>query len=328
MLSFDVLGIGPAFVDLFINVEDGFLDEIGLAKATCRRIDYNEVKRLLSEHKPFRTASGGCAPNTLASLASLGAKTAWIYKLADDELGRGVIEEMQSLGVYYNTPFATMDEGTGSCIIFLTPDGERSMCAYFGAQKEFSVKDIDEEMIKSSKIMYVVGCECDDRTDEALRKAFETSKKADTISCLNTFDARVIENSRANFTNLLKEGLVDIFIGNEQEMKAYYKTDDDKELFELLKGQNYITAITRGKDGAVVIKDKEVITVPCRLVEKAVDTTGAGDAFAAGFLYGFVNGYSMEKCAYIGNEVAREAVMEIGARPKITDELKKSLPPL
>lgn len=318
MRSFDVLSIGPAFVDLFINVQDSFLEEIGLAKSRCRYVTYAEQQDIISKHKPAQISSGGCAANTAATMASLGLDVAWLYKLADDDLGKAVIAEMAELGVYYNTPFTASGEGSGSCVILSTPDGERTMCTYFGAQKDFSATDIDEEVIKNSKILYVAGCGMDDKTNEALEKAFVTAKKHGTLTCLNTFDVRAIEKTRDFFEYLFKKDLVDMFFGNQDEMSAFFGTNDENILLGKLKSKLFTSVVTMGSNGAAIVKDGSIIKVPCRKIEKIVDATGAGDAFVAGYLYALCNGKAPYDCAVKGNEIAGLAVMEVGAKPKIT----------
>ena len=323
MPKFDVLTIGPAFIDMFIDVDDEYLASKGMEKARSHRINRQQLAEIIKERPPYMTAGGGCSTNTAFSMASLGLKTAWSFKLTDDEFGRAFVKELNDYGIYFNTPFTESEEGTGSCIIFLTPDGERTMCPYFGSQADYSADDVDEDIIKDSKVLYIAGCSLDDKTNAAVKKAFTLAKKHGVITTFNAFDVKSLKAHRAFFEDLIEGGLVDILFGNEAEMKTLFEKEDSDELFEFLRTKPFTVVITRDKNGAVVVSKGKVTKIPCTPIEHIVDATGAGDSFVAGYLYAFCNGKDEYTCGKKGNEVASVTVMQKGARPVLTDEQKK-----
>ncbi len=323
MPKFDVLTIGPAFIDMFIDVDDEYLKSKGMEKARSHRINRQQFEEIIKECPPYMTAGGGCSTNTAFSMAALGLKVAWSFKLTDDEFGRKFVDELNEAGIYFNTPFTKSEEGTGSCIIFLSKDGERTMCPYFGSQSDFSSDDVDENMIKEAKVLYTAGCSLDDKTNAAVKKALSLAKKHGVVTTFNAFDVKALKAHREFFEDVINGGLVDILFGNEAEMKTLFEKDDSEELFEFLKSKPYTVVITRDKYGAVVAGKGIRVDAPCTPIENIVDATGAGDSFVAGYLYAFCRGKDEYTCAKKGNEVASVTVMQKGARPTLGEAQRK-----
>lgn len=323
MPKFDVLTIGPAFIDMFIDVDDDYLRSKGMEKSRSHRINRQQLAEIIAERPPYMTSGGGCSTNTAFSMAALGLKVAWSFKLTDDEFGRSFVDELNEAGIYFNTPFTRSEEGTGSCIIFLSDDGERTMCPYFGSQADYSSDDVDEKIISESRVLYIAGCSLDEKTNAAVKKAFYLAKKHGTVTAFNAFDVKALNAHRDFFNDLIDNGLIDILFGNEDEIKTLFESDNIDELTTILRDKKFTTVMTRDKNGATVIKNGEKIDVPCTPIEHIVDATGAGDSFVAGYLYAFCNGKNEYECGKKGNEVAAVTVMQKGARPKLTEEQRK-----
>ncbi len=319
--KYDILCIGPAFVDMFIKVDDNFLKEIGFKKSTWNRVDEKGLKNILSKATPYAKVSGGCAPNTAACAAMVGAKVAFIHKLGNDEPGQMVAREFKDMDICFKNPLID-NEITGTCLIFLSEDGERTMSPYFGVQRLFGVDDIDEELIKEAKITYIVGCPMNEKdSQDALVKGFALAKKHGSITVLNTFDVNSIAMAKDFYRSLLESGNVDILMGNRNEFMAYYGVDKEDDIYPLLQKEKFMSVVTRSGDGSITVKDGELFKVPGKDVEKVVDTTGAGDSFASGYLYALAKGKSIPECAAKGAELAAETIAQLGARPMLTKEM-------
>lgn len=319
--KYDILCIGPAFVDMFIKVDDDFLNEIGFKKSTWNRVDEKGLKNILSKRTPYAKVSGGCAPNTAACAAMIGAKVAFIHKLANDEEGRMVVDEFKDMDICFKD--ALVDDAiTGTCLILLSEDGERTMSPYFGVQAAFGPEDMDEELIKEAKITYIAGCPMNEKeSQDALVTGFALAKKHGSITVLNTFDINSIAMAKDFYKSLMESGNVDILIGNRNEFMAYYEVETEDEIYPLLQKEKFMAVVTRSGEGSITVKDGEIFKVPGKNVDKVVDTTGAGDSFASGYLYALAKGRSIYECGAKGAEIAAETIAQLGARPKLSKEM-------
>ncbi len=315
--SYDVTGVGNAIVDVQAFVEDMFLVKHALPKGAMSLIDETIAEKLYQNMKNSRECSGGSAANTIAGLASLGGKGAFIGKVFSDQLGKIFRHDLESNGIYYPTVPATTGKPTARSFIMVTPDGQRTMNTYLGASTKLSVDDIDEQLIAQSKILYIEGYLWDDaESKKAIKKAIDIAKGSETSVSFTLSDSFCVERHRNDFLEL-DEKYVDILFANEAEAKSLFLTDSIDIAIEKFKSRNRITAITRSELGSVIIsEDRHVIKAPAHPIHKLVDTTGAGDLFASGFLYGVTQGKPLEECARIASIAASEVIQHLGARPE------------
>lgn len=319
--KFDVLGIGNAIVDVLIHVEDDFLASENLNKGSMQLVSEEEAASIYAKLGQCIECSGGSAANTIAGLASMGASTSYIGKVRDDQLGNVFQHDIKALGTDYTTSAATDGPATAHCLVLVSPDAERTMCTYLGACGNLTEADIDEDTVKSSSISYLEGYLWDpEPAKAAFRKAIKIAHDAGNKVSLSLSDPFCVDRHHDEFLKLVKDG-VDILFANEDEIKMLYGTDDVNEAARLVQQDCDIAAITCGASGCIVTNKDEIGHVQSRNVENLVDTTGAGDLFAAGFLYGLTNGKSIGECGAIGNLVAGEVITHLGARPDI--DLKK-----
>ncbi|MBL26088.1 MAG: adenosine kinase [Rhodospirillaceae bacterium] len=313
----DVAGIGNAIVDVLSHENDAFLAKHDLVKGTMALIDADRAQALYGEMGPGIEISGGSAANTIAGLASLGAKTAFIGKVRDDELGKVFAHDVRALGVKFDTAPATEGLPTARCLVMVTPDAQRTMCTFLGASGGLTPADIDEDMIAAAKITYLEGYLWDPpQAKEAFRKAVDIAKGAGRKVALSLSDKFCVDRFRAEFRELVDHG-VDIVFANEEELKSLYEVDDFDEGLQHIRGHCEIAALTRSAKGSVVLSGDEVHVVDAAPVSKVVDTTGAGDLYAAGFLYGLTQGRDLHECGRIGGIAAAEVISHIGARPEV-----------
>ncbi|WP_020181305.1 adenosine kinase [Methylopila sp. M107] len=321
--KYDVLGIGNAIVDVIAKSEEAFLVDEGLAKGSMALIDEARAEALYAKMGPAIEASGGSAANTLAGLGSLGGKAAFIGKVKADTLGEVFRHDITAIGVDFPTPAATDGIATARCFILVTPDGERTMSTYLGACQGLSVDDIDEATVKDAAVTYLEGYLWDPpAAKEAFRKAAEIAHGAGRQVALSLSDAFCVARYRAEFLALLKDGVVDILFANEGELTSLYETDDIETALKAVAKDAKLAAVTLGAKGSAIIEGSERIDVPAAALEgPIVDLTGAGDLFAAGFLYGHANGLGLKRSAELGGLAAAEVIQHVGARPQV--ELKK-----
>lgn len=319
--KYDVLGIGNAIVDVLTNVDDDFLISEKLQKGSMQLVSEDEAAAIYAKLGQCIECSGGSAGNTIAGLASMGAKTSYIGKVRDDQLGNVFRHDISALGSNYLTGSATSGPATAHCLVLVTPDAERTMCTYLGACVNLTVDDIDEETVRAADISYLEGYLWDpEPAKEAFRKAIKIAHGAGNKVSLSLSDPFCVDRHHDEFLKLVKDG-VDILFANEDEIKMLYGTDDVNEAARLVQQDCDMAAITCGARGCIVTDKNEIGHVQGRMVDKLVDTTGAGDLFAAGFLYGLTKGKSIGECGAIGNLVAGEVITHMGARPDI--DLKK-----
>lgn len=312
--TFEIVGIGNAIVDVLAMAEDRFLQGENIAKGGMTLIDEVRATSLYEKMGATTECSGGSVANTLAGFASLGGKAAFIGKVRDDQLGGIFRHDMRAMGVHFTTPAATDGAATARCLILVTPDAQRTMNTFIGACSQVSEADIDAAAIEASAITYIEGYLWDQpAAKSAIRKAIELARNAERKVALTLSDTFCVERHRAEFLSLV-EGKVDILFANEAEIKALYETPDFDVAAARVRGQCEVVALTRSEKGCVVVTKNESIAVAGEIVRDVVDTTGAGDLFAAGFLYGYSKGWELKGAARLGNRCAAQIIRQVGAR--------------
>lgn len=312
----DVLGIGNAIVDVIAHADDAFLASHDLPKGGMTLIDAERAHALYEAMGPGRESSGGSAANTLAGLAALGGRGAFIGKVRNDQLGGIFRHDMRAIGTHYDTPAAETGAPTARCLILVTPDAQRTMATFLGASTELGPGEIDETLVQDAKITYLEGYLWDaPPAKEAFVKAAEAAHAAGKRVALSLSDPFCVERHRQSFRDLL-EGHVDLLFANEAEIKSLYQVDTFDEALQLVRGHCEVAALTRSEKGSVILSGEEVHVVDAEPVGKVVDTTGAGDLYAAGFLYGFTQGHDLYDCGRMGAICAGEVISRVGARPE------------
>ena len=309
-----VLAIGNALVDVIIAAEPAFLEAKGIPKGGMRLIGAEEAETLYAAMGPGREISGGSAANTLAGMAALGSKTVFVGRVADDQLGGVFAHDIRAAGVDYATPVSTGGAPTGRCLIVVTPDGDRTMNTFLGACQELSEADLDAEMVAACDILYLEGYLWDPAAPRAaMRKAISIARANNRKVAMTLSDVFCVEGYRDDFKMLL-ESHVDLVFGNEHEVCALYQTSDlDVAMAELAK-HSATTVVTRSAKGAVVIEGGRHHVIPAEPASRVLDTTGAGDLFAGGFMAAMVEGRSLPDCARVGCIAAAEVISHYGAR--------------
>ncbi len=314
---FDVLGIGNAIVDVLAHAEDDFLVTNRLAKGTMRLVDAEESARLYGAMGPAVQASGGSAGNTIAGIASLGGRAAFIGKVADDELGDAYRHDLASQGVHFATEALAGDEATGRCMIFVTPDGERTMNTFLGASLLLTPDDIEPAIVEGSAITYLEGYLWDPpAAKDAFLAASRIARKAGRRVALTLSDPFCVDRYRDEFRRLVVDREVDILLANVRELHSLYETADLDTALASLSAECPLAAVTASADGAYVLTSGAIERVAARPVERVVDATGAGDLFAAGFLFGVARGWAPKRSAELGALAAAEVIGHIGPRPE------------
>ena len=312
----DVLGIGNAIVDVLARVDDAFITRHGVPKGSMRLIHEPEAQRLYADMGPAIEVSGGSAANTIAGLAALGGKAAFIGRVKNDQLGELFAHDIRAGGVAYSTAPATDGPATARCYVLVTPDGERTMNTYLGASVEFSAADIDANLIEASAITYLEGYLWDrPQAKDAFITAARIARKAGGQVALTLSDRFCVDRHRDSFLQLIRDE-VDILFANESEITALYQTEDFAEAMRHAKSDCKLAALTRSEQGSVIVSGDEVHTVPAHRVDDVVDTTGSGDLYAAGFLFGLTRQRSLVDCARLGSLAAAEVIGHLGARPQ------------
>ncbi len=324
--KYGVVGIGNAIVDILANVEDEFLSEHKLEKGMMKLIDESDIEHLNRKIVVSKQDSGGSAANTIAGLASLGNNVAFIGKVKDDLLGRSFEKGLDDLGVVYCTRRAAEGSSTACCIILSTPDAQRTMNTCLGISGTLGPEDIDEKIISDSKIVYLEGYLWDSsNAKKAFLKAMELTRKSCGDVALTLSDSFCVERHRDEFIDLLEEH-IDILFANEDEIKMLFKVSTFEKAVECCRDYDTIFALTRGEAGSVIVKGgRQYIAEPERNID-ILDTTGAGDMYAAGFLHGYINNEKLDICGRIGNLTAAAVLSHFGARPEVllADILKKN----
>ena len=312
--KFDVTAIGNAIVDVLAKADDALLAEHKLPKGGMSLIDAPTAERLYGIMGPGVEASGGSAANTIAGIAALGGKTAYIGKVADDQLGSVFTHDIQAVGVAYNTPPLKGGLPTARCLIFVTPDAQRTMQTFLGATSQLGPEDVDRSAITSSKVLYLEGYLWDQpRAKTAMREAAIQAKKAGVKVSLTLSDSFCVARFRDEFKELIKNH-VDILFANESEILSLYEVTEFDAALQRVRKDAEIAALTRSEKGSVVVNGDEVHVIDAVKGVKVVDTTGAGDAYAAGFLYGYTQGSDLATCGRLGGVMAAEVISHMGPR--------------
>jgi len=313
----DVLAIGDAIVDVIASAEDNFLAAEGLVKGSMRLIDAEEATRLYAHMGQARETSGGSAANTMAGIAAMGGRSGFVGQVAADQLGEIFAHDIRALGVEYRTPAKGEDIPTGRCLILVTPDGQRTMNTFAGASHTLASDAIDAEQIRSAAILYLEAyLWVPDGPRKAMLEAIEIAHAAKREVALTLSDIACIAKRRDSFVSLIGDGAVDLLFANEQEIKALSGEADFERALASFEGKVPLVVVTCSEKGAIAMASGRRIHVPAAPVDKVIDTTGAGDLFAAGFLYGQSHGRSIEDSLRLGSLAAAEIISHFGARPE------------
>jgi len=314
---YDVVGLGNAIVDVIARAEEDFLIDHNMHKGSMALIDEARAEAIYAQMGPAIEISGGSAANTIAGVASYGARAAFIGKVRDDALGRAFAHDIRAAAVAYATPFADGGPSTARSYIFVTPDGERTMNTYLGAAQHLAPADVDPALVAASAIVYLEGYLWDPmNAKDAFRKSAALAHAAGRAVALSLSDAFCVDRWREEFRELVRGGTVDILFANESETRSLYQTADFDTAAAALRQDARLAVVTRGEKGCVVMTRDSVTAVPAFPVERVVDTTGAGDLFAAGFLFGLARGTDHETAARLGALAAAEVIGHLGARPE------------
>jgi sugar/nucleoside kinase (ribokinase family) len=315
--KYDVLGIGNAIFDVLVQTDDGFLNSHGMTKGGMSLIDEARAASIYRDMGPATEMSGGSAANTIVGIANLGARAAYVGKIKDDQIGRLYAHDIGAAGVAFETAPAPGGPATGCSYILVTPDGERTMNTYLGAAQDLTPDDIDEAQIAASAILYLEGYLWDPTSaKEAFVKASTIAHGAGRQVALTMSDSFCVDRYRDEFLGLMRNGTADLIFANEAELRSLYQTLDFDTALTQLRNDVKLGVVTRSEKGCVVASSEGVIAVPAFPIQKLVDTTGAGDLFAAGFLFGLVRGAGYEKAGMLGGLAAAEVIQHIGARPQ------------
>jgi sugar/nucleoside kinase (ribokinase family) len=310
----DVLGIGNAIVDVLAHAEETDLIRLGLAKGTMTLVDEGRMRALYKELGPAREASGGSAANTVAAVASLGGRGAYIGRVRDDQLGEVFAHDMRATGVVFRTPPSPDGPSTARSLIFVTPDAQRTMQTYLGACVELGPEDVDGELVRAASVTYVEGYLWDKpNAKAACRKAIELCHHAGGRLALSLSDPFCVERWRGEFLELLAD--IDILFANEAEITALFEAPTFDDAFQEARRRVRLAALTRGAKGSVIVKGEEVRIIDPAPVRRVVDTTGAGDLYAAGFLRGLTAGRDLATCGRLGSAAAASVLETYGPRP-------------
>jgi sugar/nucleoside kinase (ribokinase family) len=315
--SLDVVGIGNAIVDVLSHADDGFLAHRGLVKGSMQLIDAGQAEAFYRAAGPAVEASGGSAANTVAGLAALGARAGFIGKVSNDQFGGIFRHDIRAMRVRFDSTPSTSGAPTARSLIFVTPDAQRTMLTFLGACLELGEDDVDAELVAAAKVTYLEGYLWDPpQAKLAFLKAADLAHKAGREVALTLSDPFCVERHRAELVQLV-ENHVDILFANEAEICALWQTGDFDAALQATRGKCKIAALTRSARGSIVLAGEEVHVVDAAPVARVIDTTGAGDQYAAGFLYGHVTGRKPQSCGRIASLAAAEVIGHVGARPEV-----------
>jgi sugar/nucleoside kinase (ribokinase family) len=319
MTDYDVLCIGNAIVDIIARCDESFLLENGITKGAMNLIDTARAELLYSRMGPALEASGGSAGNTAAGIASFGGRAAFFGKVSDDHLGRIYTHDIRAQGVAFDTKPLPGEPPTARSMIFVTPDGERSMNTYLGACVELGPEDVEPDKARGAKVAYFEGYLWDPpRAKEAIRLAAGHAHAAGREVSMTLSDSFCVDRYRDEFLDLMRSGTVDIVFANESELKSLYQTSSFEAGLGAIRKDCRLAAVTRSERGSVVVRREETVEVdPIDIVE-LVDTTGAGDLYAAGFLFGYTTGRNLADCGRLGSLAAGLVIQQIGPRPRLS----------
>ena len=313
----DVLTLGNAIVDVLAHTDEAFLLQKNVHKGAMQLIDEARAEELYGDMGPAVIVSGGSAANTAAGIASFGVKAGFIGKVKNDETGRHFAHDLQAIDVHYDVALAEEGPATARSFILVTPDGERTMNTYLGACQNLTPDDVNPDTVRASSIVYLEGYLWDPpAAKEAFRKAVKIAHEAGNKVALTLSDAFCVDRYRDEFLGLMRDGSLDILFANIHELQSLYGTSDANSALAALREENVLGVITRSAEGALVVSRDGTRAVPAFPVERVVDTTGAGDLFAAGFLAGLTRNLDLADCARLGGLAAAEIISHLGARPQ------------
>jgi len=315
-LRYDVVGVGNAIVDVLAQVGDRFITDHGLAKGSMTLIDAERATGLYELMPPAIEASGGSAANTVAGVASFGSRAAYVGKVRDDQLGELFRHDLRAQGVAYDVALAPEGPPTARCLILVTPDAERTMNTFLGISNLLEPADVDTELVAACGVTYCEGYLWDvESAKQAMRLAMETAKRAGRKVALTLSDGFCVDRHRAEFVDLA-ENYVDLLFANEAEICALYEVEDPEVAIAKVAGHCEVAAVTRSAAGSVIVTADQRVEVPAWSTGTIVDTTGAGDLYAAGFLHGYSHGADLAECGWFGSLAAGEVISHMGPRPR------------
>ncbi len=312
-----MVGIGNALVDILSHQDDTFVERLGVPKGGMTLIDEERAEQIYALMGPAIEVSGGSAANTMVGVASFGGSARYLSRIRDDQLGAVFAHDLRAAGVAFDVPPAGHGPSTGCCFVVVTPDAERTMNTYLGASVHFGPADVDEGVVASAGVLYLEGYLFDTpEAQEAFRVAARHANGNGTRVAVTLSDEFCVERHRTAFRSLIEEH-VDLVFANEAEVTSLFEVDDFAAAAERLRHHGSVAALTRGAAGSVVVTEDDLIEVPAEPVSTVVDTTGAGDLYAAGFLHGFSTGRPLDVCARLGSIAAAEVISHLGARPLV-----------
>jgi len=314
--TLDVVGIGNAIVDVLVQADDAFLAAHDLSKGSMALVDEQQAERLYASVGPGLETSGGSAANTLAGIAQLGGRAGFIGRVRNDQLGAIFAHDIRSVGARFETPAAVSGPSTARCLILVTPDAQRTMCTYLGASVGLDPADLDLDLVRQAQVLYLEGYLWDsEEAKRAFLAAAEVVRSSGGQVALSLSDAFCVDRHRASFQELV-DGHVDVLFANEVEICSLYESETFEAAVEQVRGRCQVAALTRSEQGSVVLSGDETLHIPPYRLGDLVDTTGAGDLYAAGFLYGYTRGDSLERCGQLGSLCAGQVVTQLGPRPQ------------
>lgn len=317
MSQFDVLCIGNAIVDIIARCDEAFIADNGIIKGAMNLIDMERAELLYSRMGPAIEASGGSAGNTAAGVASFGGRAAFFGKVANDHLGAIYTHDIRAQGVAFDTEPLPGEPPTARSMIFVTPDGERSMNTYLGACVELGPEDVEEDKARGAQVTYFEGYLWDPpRAKEAIRRTAEIAHSAGREVAMTLSDPFCVDRYRDEFLELMRSGAVDIVFANESELKSLYQTSSFEAGLDAIRKDCAVAAVTRSELGSIVVRGDETVPIEAMEIGELVDTTGAGDLYAAGFLHGYTTGRSLETCGNLGSLAAGLVIQQVGPRPR------------
>ena len=311
----DVVGFGNALVDVLSHQNDEFLKRINVAKGAMHLIDSERSAELYSLITERKTVSGGSAANTVIGVGSLGGSAGYIGRVADDDLGDIFVKDMADLKIFHNTPRAPRRDSTGRCLIFVTPDGERTLNTFLGASNGLTTSDVDLGLVQRAKILFLEGYLWDLPRAKQAMEAAASAAHLNTKVALTLSDSFCVDRHRDSFLNLISDH-VDVLLANDHEILSLFETENLNLAIQRAKSIVSLVSVTRGPAGSVIASNSELVSIEAAKVFEVVDKTGAGDLYAAGLLYGLAQGYSLERCGKLGAIAAGEVISHMGPRPE------------
>jgi len=316
--DFAVLGIGNALVDVITTVDDRFIAAHDFPRGATTMVDLDRAEAVYADLPPAQEISGGSCANTIAGLASFGASVAFIGRVRDDQLGKVYTHDLRSLGVHFDVAPATTGPATGRCLVMVTTDAQRTQCTYLGASTFIGPEDVDTAVVAGAEVTYLEGYLWDQPSaKDAIRKAAAAARAAGSQVAFTLSDPFCVDRHRDEFRDLVADE-IDVLFGNESEICSLYEVDDFDAALQEVRRHCRVGALTRSEHGSVVIGGDEVHAIAAEPVDRLVDTTGAGDQYAAGFLYGLTHGQDLATCGRLGSMAAAEVISHYGARPAVS----------